>query len=187
MADRSLREFVTLYDDAVPAESCRALIELYDRAAPWRKSSYSGYDGKLVDSSDRVEMNECRVDPGAPFYDVLEKGMVAALDRYADTHGDFSASRSNGFRLNRYGPGGFMSRHVDNIHKSHGQTSGFPIVTCLILLNDDFEGGEFMLFDDWQVPWKRGQALVFPCNFMFPHEVKPVARGVRYSTVTWLL
>ena len=33
----------------------------------------------------------------------------------------------------------------------------------------------------------KGSAIVFPSNFMFPHAVKKVEKGTRYSIVTWLM
>ena len=38
-----------------------------------------------------------------------------------------------------------MKEHIDNIHHSHGQKQGYPHLTSLIFLNDDYEGGEFTL------------------------------------------
>ena len=32
---------------------------------------------------------------------------------------------------------------------------------------------------------KTGDILLFPSNFMYPHEVKEVTKGVRYSFVRW--
>ena len=34
---------------------------------------------------------------------------------------------------------------------------------------------------------KKGSAVVFPSNFMFPHEVQKVTSGNRYSIMTWIL
>ena len=36
-----------------------------------------------------------------------------------------------------------MKEHIDNIHHSHGQKQGYPHLTSLIFLNDDYEGGDF--------------------------------------------
>jgi predicted 2-oxoglutarate/Fe(II)-dependent dioxygenase YbiX len=30
-----------------------------------------------------------------------------------------------------------------------------------------------------------GDILLFPSNFMFPHEVKEITKGIRYSFVSW--
>ena len=40
------------------------------------------------------------------------------------------------FRVNKYGKGGFMSEHVDNIHHSHNQQYGYPSASLLFFLND---------------------------------------------------
>ena len=77
-------------------------------------------------------------------------------------------------------------RDRDNIHHSHGQKQGYPHLTSLIFLNDDYEGGEFTLCGE-SLDKKKGSAVVFPSNFMFPHEVKKVISGIRYSIMTWIL
>ena len=38
-----------------------------------------------------------------------------------------------------------MSEHTDNIHHSHGQEYGFPQVSALLFLNDNYEGGELIV------------------------------------------
>ena len=79
-----------------------------------------------------------------------------------------------------------MSRHIDNIHHSHGQTYGYPQLTALLMLNDDYEGGNFLIADN-EYKTAKGSAIVFPSNFMFPHAVKKVEKGTRYIIVTWLM
>ena len=79
-----------------------------------------------------------------------------------------------------------MSRHIDNIHHSHGQEYGYPQLSALLFLNDNYKGGEFIVSDAEYNP-KQGSAIIFPTNFMFPHEVKIIKKGTRYSIVTWLM
>ena len=90
------------------------------------------------------------------------------------------------FRLNRYSVGGFMKTHVDSIHHSHGQKQGYPHLTSLIFLNDNYAGGEFVLCNA-HLKKEQGSAVVFPSNFMFPHQVKEVTKGKRYSVMVWIL
>jgi len=79
-----------------------------------------------------------------------------------------------------------MSNHVDLIHHSHGQKYGYPQVTVLLFLNDDYEGGEIKIADNLYKP-PAGSAIIFPSNFMYPHEVLHVKRGTRYSVTCWLM
>ena len=36
-----------------------------------------------------------------------------------------------------------------------------------------------------KLDFKKGDVLIFPSNFLFPHEVKPVKKGTRYSAISW--
>lgn len=63
-------------------------------------------------------------------------------------------------------------------------------LTMTLLLNDDFEGGEFHLntgnqLEPYVLPAKKGRALLFP-SFMC-HRVTPVTKGIRKSIVVWCL
>jgi hypothetical protein len=64
----------------------------------------------------------------------------------------------------------------------------FPrVLSCSLILNDDYEGGDFSFFGgEYIVPKKVGSAVVFPSNFCFPHAVKPVTKGKRHAIITWI-
>ena len=76
-------------------------------------------------------------------------------------------------------------QHVD--HLTIG--SKWRKLSCVIQLSDpnDYEGGELILYlpSKFVVPKKRGTFIVFP-SFL-PHAVFPVTKGVRYSSVSWIL
>lgn len=89
-------------------------------------------------------------------------------------------------RFNKYEVGTRMRQHIDNITTIFdGTRKGSPTLTVLGMLNEDYEGGEFILMDDLVIPFKAGDILIFPSNFMYPHEVLPVTKGTRYSYVSW--
>jgi predicted 2-oxoglutarate/Fe(II)-dependent dioxygenase YbiX len=80
-----------------------------------------------------------------------------------------------------------MAKHVDHIHSMFdGNMKGIPILSIVGMLNDDYEGGEFVMFDDKIIELKQGDILMFPSVFLYPHEVKPVTKGVRDSFVSWV-
>lgn len=90
---------------------------------------------------------------------------------------------------------GHFNRHTDDAYWSE---SGFQRVapqrkfTSVTYLNEDYEGGEIVL-DVCKDPHGRifcqksavGTTIIFPADIRFPHEVKPVTSGVRYSVVAW--
>ena len=79
-----------------------------------------------------------------------------------------------------------MSKHVDNIHHSHGQSYGYPQLTGLLFLNDNYEGGVIKISGE-SFNTKAGSAILFPSNFIYPHEVTKITQGDRYSITCWML
>jgi len=55
-----------------------------------------------------------------------------------------------------------------------------------ISLNNDYEGGEFMVFGsgEQQIPLDKGEAIVF--SSFLPHKVNPITKGERWSLVAWV-
>jgi predicted 2-oxoglutarate/Fe(II)-dependent dioxygenase YbiX len=41
------------------------------------------------------------------------------------------------------------------------------------------------MFGDEEIKFKTGDLLIFPSNFLYPHRVEPVTKGVRYSFISW--
>jgi len=78
-----------------------------------------------------------------------------------------------------------MRKHYDHIHSIFdGQRKGIPVLSMLGILNNDYEGGEFLVRDK-QFKLKQGDMIIFPSCFMYPHEVKEVTKGIRYSFISW--
>ena len=89
-------------------------------------------------------------------------------------------------RFNRYKETRLMAEHCDHIHSIFdGNKKGIPVMTALGSLNDDYTGGEFVMFEDTVIPFKAGEIKIFPSCFLFPHRIDPVTEGTRYSFVSW--
>ena len=90
-------------------------------------------------------------------------------------------------RYNKYLENRKMALHADHIKSLFdGERKGIPVLSVLGLLNDDFKGGEFVLFDNEIIPLEQGDLLIFPSNFMYPHKVEPVTKGTRHSYISWV-
>ena len=87
----------------------------------------------------------------------------------------------------RYFPGQILQTHCDHIHDLFdGERKGVPILSIIGLLNDDYEGGELIMFEDKKIDIKKGDLVIFPSNFLYPHKITPVTKGVRYSYTSWV-
>jgi predicted 2-oxoglutarate/Fe(II)-dependent dioxygenase YbiX len=65
-------------------------------------------------------------------------------------------------------------------------------MSCILLLNNDYEGGNLCFRNpdesgEWEVEVKPNRMIIWPSNFLYPHTVKPVTKGTRYSIVAWIL
>ena len=80
-----------------------------------------------------------------------------------------------------------MNLHCDHIPTIFdGQRKGIPTLSLLGSLNDNYEGGDLILFDDFKIELEKGDLIIFPSNFLYPHRVEPVLSGVRYSYISWV-
>jgi len=182
-----MKDWIGHYKNILDDELCKNII---DYKFDYTKSTYSTHKG-LSPNEKRVEMDEMWIRKDNKFYNELKDAVSEVAKKYTvkmkSFHDrDFVVQKTTDFRLNKYDVGGFMSRHCDNIHHSHGQTYGFPQASLLFFLNDDYEGGDFIVSNCHYRP-KKGEALIFPSNFMFPHEVKKITQGTRWSIVSWLM
>ena len=78
--------------------------------------------------------------------------------------------------------------HICCGYTDHLDDELYKKLTCVIQLSkpEDYEGGEFWVRDKSYKP-EKGSAIIFPSNFMFPHEAGVVTKGTRWSIVTWLM
>lgn len=71
-------------------------------------------------------------------------------------------------------------------HHDHGDAKGIPVLTIMGLLNDDFEGGELVFWDDEIIKLEVGDIIIFPTLFAYTHQINEITSGTRYSTVSWI-
>ena len=89
-------------------------------------------------------------------------------------------------RFNRYTPGQIMRQHIDHIHSLFdGKLKGVPVLSFILNLNDDYEGADLFFWEDTIVKLSKGDIVMFPSNWLYPHGVTEATRGKRYSAVTW--
>jgi hypothetical protein len=109
-------------------------------------------------------------------------GASKCIQEYNTKFPHCKIEEDSGYELLKYSEGCFYIQHTDSF-KARPRA-----VSCSFILNDDFEGGEFAFFDrELKYKLDKGDALLFPSNFMYPHEVLPVTKGTRYSIVTWFI
>ena len=184
---KKLDEYIKIYDNFLSNEICEKTIEEL-KFCNWQQHSfYNSRSGESKSLSGNKELETY-------FGDISTKKQIMQKiwDSYLQYTKDLNFFWFNsweGFtdvRFNRYLENTIMAKHCDHINNMFdGNRKGIPTLTALGLLNDNFDGGEFVMFDDDVINLKKGSIIVFPSVFLYPHKVNPVINGIRYSFVTW--
>ncbi len=189
----TLADYIMEIDDALPPDLIADLLNEYANADIWSPYTTAVMGGgEVIPVSDAEIIGESAIRQALD--DRLTESFTAVVKRYVDRNHQLNngnnflmMERFTGFRLLRYSVGQYMWLHADRYPNSSGKHE-WPVLTCTININADYEGGELVLLNgEITVVTKPGNAAMFPANFMYPHEVKEVTRGTRYAIVTWVL
>lgn len=179
----TLDQYVAIYNINDP-ELCKQIIAKQDESA-WIKHGYhDAYTGENISYPDDLDMSYQDVQVTNKLQKFFETCVVDYIKNVAPIQ--FVCKALTPIRCNRYKIGTNMKPHVDHIHTIFdGERKGVPILSVVALLNDDFEGGDFLMFGGKKVKLVAGDVIVFPSNFLYPHAVTSITKGVRYSCVSW--
>ena len=117
-------------------------------------------------------------------------GLVDGLVRFANSKAEWNYDIDfiEPIQDTLYEVGGYYDWHIDesNWYPGKRQSNRIRKISFTILLNDDFEGGEFELFADEKkiIPLKKKDVILFMGDT--PHRVRKVTSGVRKSLVGWV-
>lgn len=157
--------------------------------ADWQSHYYydPSTDKKIVLDHDYSVFNLPETDPDV---EVLMSNTWSALRTYYDSlqyHEWFSTwTGYTHIRFNRCAENNKIMRHYDGVQTlSDGLVRREPILSIVGRINNDYEGGELIMWEDTLIDLEPGQIIIFPSNFMFPHQVNTVTKGNRYSFVSW--
>lgn len=185
---KKLEDYVKIYR-WLDTDLCDKIREEL-KDATWQQHVFYNAGGEYVTVSGNRELDVSWADiPSKP---ELTQKVWEAVSKYILE--DFKSPYFNGWqgftniRFNRYQHDRLMALHCDHIHDMFdGQRKGIPTLTILGALNNDYEGGEFLMFDEEkEFKIKAGEIMIFPSVFLYPHRVAPVTKGVRDTFVSWV-
>jgi hypothetical protein len=185
--NKNLSSYVQIYSDWITPDICnRATAEL--KNSEWELNTfYIPNKSEAVPLSGENELDMGYNENGKELNSFIMKRVWEGIHRYTlEGHGFSSWMGHSRIRYNRYVENKLMAKHWDNITTLFdGTRRGAPTLSIVGLLNDNFDGGEFVMWDDDVIKLKAGDLMLFPSTFLYPHQVKPVKSGIRYSYVSW--
>ncbi len=188
---KNLKDYILHLDNWIPQNIIdKSIKELSDNNT-WERHSYTDSKTFINESKNGNKELDICLGNNLTYLKELHQLTWKALEKYIviEKLGGEAFDGWKGFsqiRFNRYNKNQIMSKHCDHIQSLFtGNIRGIPILSIVAVLNDDYEGGEFIMFDDYEIKFKAGDLIVFPSVFLYPHLVKPVKKGIRYSFVSW--
>ena len=185
----SIIEDYIYVENHIPVELCESLIEECNKKE-WKKHTWYDYEKNQSGSMPEKELDvmPCTQEQ----QNKITPYLIKALEDYqiknsvsGDKTGTRWLTKFSPIRFNKYEVGTMMRKHYDHIHSIFdGQRKGIPILSMLGMLNEDYEGGKFLIRDK-EFKLKQGDMILFPSCFMYPHEVTEVTKGERYSFISW--
>ena len=187
--DNKLSNYIKVYDNIFTPEDCAMILDEYRDCEHWAPATVS------ASSTENLNVRNCDViNVSTPqiinknmhqrkkIDDIIFKRADMAAQRYITDFPACFLKSDSGYDLLRYKTGGFYRQHTDSF-KEQPRT-----VAMSINLNDDYVGGSMAFFDqEVQIRGGAGSVILFPANFMYPHEIMDVTEGTRYSIVTWFI
>lgn len=180
-----IKDYIVVVQDVLSHEICDALLSEYANSDEWVDTATKGGVNKDVRRAQTILMSQEHCIAKNP--EVRKRldehvfiGASKAITKYNEKFNYANIEEDTGYELLRYQTGEFYTQHTDSFL---GQPRA---VSCSFALNDNYDGGEFAFFDrEISVKASKGSAVLFPSNFMYPHEILPVTKGTRYSIITW--
>ena len=128
-----------------------------------------------------VVCKEIMLQPNSVLDTMVSKTIENVLGKYGEKYSFFRVRSDTGYQLRKIT--GNTREHVDKNPDIDDKRN----VSVIIGLNSDYEKGEFHFpLQDYTTTVKRGEAIVFPVYFMYPHYVdEPI--GNRYTINTWMI
>jgi predicted 2-oxoglutarate/Fe(II)-dependent dioxygenase YbiX len=185
-----LTDYIYVARGFLDDEICQKIISENQKLDDtWSQHSWTTTDvetGKLKQHSrDEAELSVKGVDEETAqiLIDAINNAIISYHNKIGVT--GMVYSHMSHPRINRYTPGSNMAKHNDAISSLFEKGVGRPTLSIVGVLNDNYFGGEFIMFDNMKIQVRAGDILIFPATFMYTHEVTTVTEGERWSFVSW--
>jgi len=193
-------QFTRYYTDKIPLEDIDGMAKHIDLLpTTWTTGKIQDHGTKTISDGDINPARDCRI-KWIDDKKVREYVWNEFLRANVDVDFQFDITNLENIQYTRYDPGMHYNWHNDTMRGNMGgDTPMIRKLSMTLVLNDEFEGGEFEIgenqgwIDDegnysmklktYRMDLRKGDILVFPSNL--EHRVNPVTTGQRNVLVAW--
>lgn len=172
---------VFLFAGLLTSKECRHLME----------ATGNRFEPSMVyDSKRQLVRDEIRTSDGSTIHWLIEDPAIVALNRRIAAVSGSNYESGEALALLRYSPGQEYRPHFDFVEGAENRR----LMTALIYLNDDYEGGETAFVrTGLKVKGKTGDVILFRNegvdggpNPLSEHAGLPITKGVKYLATRWI-
>lgn len=190
-----IKEAIKIYDNVLPLPTLGSLLK-YINKVKFETAGLVGDENNPIVINEQIrkvfnhtlQLNgDSRTE--THWFNLLYKLFTDNILRYCKELGlnpNHTIRKLHEITVLKYEDSGHYDWHTD--HDSNAPRT----LSLIYLLNNDYEGGELMFKDiktneEIVIDKKPNRLIIWPSNFLYPHKVKPVTKGTRYSVVCWAL
>lgn len=171
------------HKDLLTSEECEKIIDFHKSEKPSEAEvGGANENGSVNDKIRRTELFWIKwQNENTWLFEKMANAVFASNNKFWGFH---LAGFNEPLQLTHYRGG---SNDFYDWHEDSGDTGAFLLrkLSCVILLNDEFKGGDFEMMRSGKVEeLSKGTMIVFP-SFK-THRVTPVTEGDRWSLVSWV-
>lgn len=175
---KNLQDFILIVKNAISIDDCKYIIYEHEKLNLWEKAKIQN---NVIDEDIRNTL-KVNINIESKSDQIIFNAVKFCIKDYCNNFKNLILSKDLGYELLKYTEGGFYTEHVDSCINTPRTLS------CSIILNDDYEGGNFEFFEsEYKIKLSAGDAILFPSNFMFPHQITKITKGQRYAIITWIV
>jgi PKHD-type hydroxylase len=188
-----------VFPKIIPQETCQKIIKLGE--GRWSQAQTFGSRDEGKDKLNNVRRSDVFwITDEQWAYELIWAFMMSANEQ---AEWNYNITAAENCQVTRYTKDGYYTWHKDGMgsHKEvHNNPASKPLhgmtrkLSMTIVLNDDYEGGDFEISGLYRAGIQQepdlgrleeGSVIVFPS--FIEHRVAPVTKGTRYSLVAWFV
>lgn len=182
-----ITDYIKTYDDILPLEHLSSLIQWASKQKFQPAVTVGGLDRNIRRAETHTLSGKHNSKTNMHWYNYLGYIFSSVLKlEYQKICSHIPKEFYLDIDILKYEETGFYSFHVDS-----GPTTPREL-TFIFLLNNDYEGGQLCFANPatneeiGHIEVVPNRLIIWPSNFLYPHGVKPVTKGKRFSIVAWV-
>lgn len=172
---------IFIFDNVITDELCDKIIDAIEKG-PTEKKEWDRGNNVVCESIDTFNLKDENVKRE------IDEGIFKIMSTITKVFAlyDVKISTDSGYMLRKItGPTRF---HMDSPFSGDLNNNTVRLVSIVLALNSDYEGGEFIFPQQRRkIKLKKGQLIAFPPYWTHPHGTSDLKNNtVRYTVTTWL-